>query len=105
MTDRPGPDAEVAGAAERTHQSWRRTVLSALVVGLLAVSKLILTAPMRDGPVIVSLMALGWFAIVAIAHRRMATLRAGRRVLINRSPALLALVVIAYAALSLTLLR
>ncbi len=111
MTQAPadGYDPDVVAAAERTHLSWRRTILSALVVGLIAVSKLILASPSPGESAIVVLIpnvgfAIVWFAIMTVARRRMSALRSGRRVLVNRSPGLLALLITTYAALALTLL-
>jgi uncharacterized membrane protein YidH (DUF202 family) len=108
--DRGQGSPETAGvsdavqAAERTHLSWRRTVLSGLAVVLLAASKVVLTAPRPVGGLIVWFMILSWLAIGLIARRRMASLRAGRPVLINRSPAVVALLVTAVALLAALLL-
>jgi uncharacterized membrane protein YidH (DUF202 family) len=93
-------ESDVGFAAERTHLSWRRTILSALVVVLLAVSKVVVTSPTPAAVLIVCLMILSWLAIVLIARRRLAALRDGRRVPVSTSPALVALLVAGYAILA-----
>src|SRR3981189_1727461 len=92
--------SESCQARERTRLAWRRTVLSALVVVLLAVSKMVVTSPRPAAVPIIGLMILSWLAIALIARRRAAALRSGRRVPIDASPALLALLIVGYAVLA-----
>jgi hypothetical protein len=92
---------DVARAVERTRLSWRRTTLSALAVVLVAASRVALTRS-RPRAVLMFVMAIGWLGILGIARHRGLTLRNGRR--ISRSPALLALVTAAYAALAAALI-
>ena len=94
--------SEAQRAAERTHLSWRRTVLSALLVMLVAVSKVVLTTPRPRAVLVLLLMALGWLGIAAIARRRMASLNGARRT--YHSPAPLALLIVAFAALAAALI-
>lgn len=102
---------DVGQAAERTHLSWRRTVLSALVVMLLAVTKIVVAAPTPYAVRLLGLMLLSWLGLIWLARRRMtalrrmATLRAGSWVPISRSPALIALLIATYAALATLLVR
>lgn len=96
----PDPPYDAGQAIERTRLSWRRTVLSALAVTLLAVSKLVIAAPNRGALVVLVLMAVTWCGCLAVATRRMSALRHGNLAPVSRSPARLALLVTAYAALA-----
>jgi hypothetical protein len=92
-------ESDLRRAAERTRLAWRRTILSALAVVLLAASKVVVTSP-RPATPIIGIMILSWLAIALIARRRAAALRGGRRAPIGTSPALLALLIVGYAVLA-----
>jgi hypothetical protein len=97
-------ESDLHRAAERTRLAWRRTILSALAVVLLAVSKVVVTFPRPAAVPIVGLMILSWLAIALIARRRAAALQGGRRVSIGTSPAQLALLIVGYAILAAALI-
>ena len=99
------PNRDVSQAVERTQLSWRRTVLSALAVVLLAATKVLMNAPRTVAALAVWLMVLGWFAITYVAWRRMTSLRASRLGPANRSAAVMALLVAALALLAAVLVR
>jgi uncharacterized membrane protein YidH (DUF202 family) len=93
-------DSDLTQAGERTRLAWLRTILSALAVVLLAVSKVVVTSHRPAAVLIVGLMILSWLAIALIARRRAAALRDGRRGPIGTSPALVALLIVGYAVLA-----
>jgi hypothetical protein len=93
-------ERDLGHASERTRLAWRRTVLSALGVVLLAVSKVVVTSSRPAAVPVVGLMMLSWLAIALIARRRAAALRGGRRAPIGTSAAVLALLIVGYAVLA-----
>ncbi|WP_250027390.1 DUF202 domain-containing protein [Paractinoplanes maris] len=68
MTELWTPDH--GAAAERTRLAWRRTVLSASVVGLLAARPAFHPDAGPREWVTAALSALGWTVLVALAYRR-----------------------------------
>ena len=100
MTD----PADVGLAAERTRLAWRRTTLTASIVALLAVHQAV--AGGRTPVHLVALAAVAGclLAILALAHRRIMALARGDRAAVGRSPAVLSLLVLAYAGLGLLLI-
>ncbi|MCM4076766.1 DUF202 domain-containing protein [Paractinoplanes hotanensis] len=109
MSDRPGSEAggsseewtpDHGASAERTRFAWRRTALSAAVVGLLAARPAFHPDAGVPQWTTAALSGLGWSALVAIAYRRARALRQrpphpGRRTI----PAY-ALITVALAALA-----
>jgi hypothetical protein len=91
-------------AAERTRLAWRRTTLSATVVALLAVHQAVVgeRTPVHLGAL--AAVAGCLLAVLTLAHRRITALARGQRVAVGRSPAVLGLLVIAYAGLGLLLI-
>jgi uncharacterized membrane protein YidH (DUF202 family) len=85
--------SDQSAARERTRLAWRRTGLSAAVVGLLAVRPA-LHPDAGPGRILLAALAMaGWSAMVAVAYRR-----AGR---LNRPvPATARGAVLGYAALT-----
>jgi hypothetical protein len=89
-------------AVERTRLAWRRTLLGALAVMLLALTHVAdLT---RLASIAIGLMGLCWLGIVAIANRRMGQLRAGRHSRVTTSPGAVALLITGYAGLAVALI-
>ena len=100
MTD----PADVGLAAERTRLAWRRTTLTASIVALLAVHQAVAGGCTPVHLVALAAVAGCLLAILALAHRRIMALARGDRAAIGRSPAVLSLLVLAYAGLGLLLI-
>jgi Domain of unknown function (DUF202) len=90
--------------AERTRLSWRRTTLAATAVALLAVTAGLMDRPTPVGLAAAALLALAWLAILIVAQRRIDALGRGVTATAGRWPAVLALLVTAYALLSTVLI-
>jgi len=90
--------------AERTRLSWRRTTLAATTVALLAVTAAIVDNPTPFGLAATALLGFAWLAILAIAHSRIDALGRGVTATAGRWPAILALLVTAYAVLGAVLI-
>ncbi len=98
-------DPQPAGLqAERTRLSWRRTTLAATTVALLAAAAAIVDRPTPHGVAAAALIALAWLAILVIAQRRIDALGRGVTATLGRWPAVLAMLVTAYAVLSAVLI-
>ncbi|MFD5198934.1 DUF202 domain-containing protein [Streptomyces sp. NPDC058375] len=63
---------------ERTRLAWRRTTLSATVVGLLAVRQALHGGVAPAALVAVALSALAWLGFLLVAHRRVLRMEAAR---------------------------
>jgi Domain of unknown function (DUF202) len=71
MTDPPIPErSDRSAGAERTRQAWRRTALSATVVGLLAARPAFAPWPGAGTLLLAAAAMAGWTALVALAYRR-----------------------------------
>ena len=103
MSAPPDP-ADVARAIERTRLSWRRTSLTATVVLVIGVFRLLLPHPSWPTVVGVMLFALVWLGIVTGAQRRISALMSPSPGTASWLPLALALLVTAGAAASLLLL-
>jgi hypothetical protein len=91
--------------AERTRLAWRRTVLSAAVVGLLAVIRLVTGGAGPASIAGLALFAAGWVAVLVVARsrlRRLTDVRSGTPA--HNAPARLALLTAALALASILLL-
>jgi hypothetical protein len=80
--------------------AWRRTTLAATVVILLAAGGVIVHTT-ATALAALALMAGVWLAVLAVAHRRITALGRGRASTVGRAPAVIALLVAAFAVLSL----
>ena len=80
--------------------AWRRTTLAATVVTLLAAGGVIVHTT-AAASVALPLMAGVWLAVLAVAHRRITALGRARAPSVRPAPAVIALLVTAFAALSL----
>ena len=96
--------ADAGLAAERTRLAWRRTTLSAAVVALLAVHQAVAGGRSPVHLVALAAVAACLLAVLALAHRRITALARGERAAVGRSPAVLCLLVLAYAGLGLLLI-
>jgi hypothetical protein len=93
-----GPAPPPPGAqAERTRLAWRRTVLTATVVGLLAAR---VAGAQRAWPALAA-VALGWLALVLAGHRRIAATALPRPAPPGRTLLAPAAAVLGYAVLGL----
>ena len=63
-------------AYERTQLSWRRTVLSALVVALLCARLALESEPVPVAAVLVTLVGIAWLSLLVVAQRRIRRLDA-----------------------------
>ncbi|HEY7225845.1 MAG TPA: DUF202 domain-containing protein [Micromonosporaceae bacterium] len=65
--------------AERTRLSWRRLTLSVTVVALLATGRVVTSGARPAAVAGLGLVALGWVALLTVAHRRVRALTIVRR--------------------------
>jgi hypothetical protein len=96
---RPDPGRQ----PERTRLSWRRTVLAATVVALLA-GRLAADRSTPAAILALAAVAAGWLVILAIAGRRVTALAAAEPVPARWAVPLIALTSVGYAGLGVVLL-
>lgn len=94
--------ARDAGAQpERTRLAWRRTVLAATVLVLLAIRGVVTTGVGAFEMTVLALLAVLWLAILAGSHIRMRALAAARPPSLRRRWAVLTVIAaVALAALA-----
>ncbi|HET6478865.1 MAG TPA: DUF202 domain-containing protein [Actinoplanes sp.] len=100
MSAQPEWTEDHGASAERTRLAWRRTVLSATVVGLLAARPAFEPGAGPAQWITSALGALGWSALVGLAYRRARGLRRrpplpGRRAIAAYALTTIALTVLA----------
>ncbi|MGC9666237.1 DUF202 domain-containing protein [Planosporangium sp. 12N6] len=97
---RPDPGRQ----PERTRLSWRRTVLAATAVSILAVRLAAGTRLTARGALGVAAVAALWLLVVTVAHRRIGALTADRPRTAGRSAPVLTAAVVGYAVVGAVLL-
>ncbi|MGK5678884.1 DUF202 domain-containing protein [Actinoplanes sp. URMC 104] len=100
MSAEPACTPDPGASAERTRLAWRRTVLSATAVGLLAVRPAFHPDARPGQWVAAALGGLGWSVLVALAYRRARALgkrppHPGRRAVLAYALTTVALAVVA----------
>lgn len=88
---------------ERTRLSWRRTMLAATVVALLA-SRQALPAPAPVAAAAIAAVAAGWLLLLAVSGRRIVDMSAAVPAPVRWAVPLAALATTGFAALGLGLL-
>lgn len=99
----PVGSRDPARQPERTRLSWRRTVLAATVVVLLAVRLAVHEQPTGIRVAGVALAMLGWLVVVAFSWRRIRTLAAAAPPPSRWSASEMSLITVGYAALGVLL--
>lgn len=100
----PPPELPPRGAQwERTRFAWRRTVLTGVVVALLALRQALHADPVWVRAVAVSLVMLTWLGALLLGHRRVAALGRGEQEP-GRAASQLAMITLGFAAIGLALL-
>jgi len=91
------PDRDPGRQAERTRLAWRRTTLAATVVALVGAGRVVAGGTRTTEVLALALVAVGWLAIVAVAHQRIRALDHPSIPDAHRAPAALALLTTAVA--------
>ncbi|MFD0557742.1 uncharacterized protein DUF202 [Stackebrandtia endophytica] len=74
------PPRDPGAQPERTRLAWRRTLLAATVLGLLAARGVIVEDTGPRQVTLIALLALTWLALLIVSHRRIRALATDRPV-------------------------
>jgi hypothetical protein len=84
---------------ERTRLSWRRTVLTGTVVGLLLARLAVPGRLSAAGVTVLALAVLGWLALLVLAQHRITRLAVDRPAAVRRAPFAAGVILLGYAVL------